>query len=71
MRLLALILATAQKIEQVDITDQKSFGDRKIDVKVDKVKKWKEEIRPKGGIIYANSEDIIINERVERGQEER
>ena len=59
MSLLALILAKAQQIEQVNIDYQE--GDRKIAVKVDE----EEEVRygDGNGIIFADSEEIIILNR--------
>ena len=58
MSLLALILATAQRIEKVIIDGQRKS--RKIDVSVDEKKQF-EDFR--GGVIFGNSEEIIIIER--------
>ena len=65
--LLALILAKAQQINQVDITVQQ--GDRIIDVRVDEEREWQDEKYLAtfylGGIIFGSSEEIIILERGE------
>ena len=63
MSLLALILAKARQIEQVNIAQQQ--GRRKIDVKVDEEREWEDEYGGtyKGGIISGNSAEIVIYER--------
>ena len=58
MSLLALILAKAHQIKQVNIAEQQ--GRRKIDVKVDENIEWD---YFEGGIISGNSTEIIIYER--------
>ena len=67
MSLLALILAKAHSIQQVNISMQK--GSRKIDVRVDEVREWQDEeylsVFYLGGIIFGSSEEITILERGE------
>ena len=61
---LALILAKAHRIKQVDISIQQ--GDRKIDVEIDEEREWLDELFDntlKGGVIFANSTEIKIYER--------
>lgn len=60
---LTLILAKAHRIKQVEISIQQ--GKRKIDVKVDEEKEWEDEYGDtlEGGVIFENSEKIIIFER--------
>ena len=62
VNLLALIIAKAHRIKQVDITLQQ-VG-RQIDVKIDEEREWLNDfgITLKGGLIFANSEEITIYE---------
>ena len=66
VNLLALILAKAHMIQQVDISRQQ--GSRKIDVRMDEERELEDaKINAfyRGGIIFGNSEEIIIFEREE------
>ena len=62
MNHLALILSKAHRIKQVEISVQQ--GERKIDIKVDEEKEWEDKYGDtlEGGVIFENSEKIIIFE---------